>query len=125
MTSPQIHFPNDKEAQSVFEGFEYGPKAEEVGKGLRVNGYKKLLGEGLPDDPVIIKDHFNGQWECEGEAIKDLAAKLNVSETCIKGIWSEVKEAGRLTVAELDDGGVVIYESPDESPQIQTVMKSR
>jgi hypothetical protein len=104
--------PYTKVEQAVWDALLYSDKAREVGKNLTVDGYKKLREDGFPDNPELIKKHVYSEWNNEHEAIKAFAVSLGMSETFINGIWSEMKEDGKLRVGNLEDGRVVTYESP-------------
>ena len=112
MTSLQIHFPNDKEAQNSFEAMEYGPKPAEVGKGLSLEGYLRLLKADLPDNPEEIRDLLNGEFANIEDAMKEVVKVIDTNTPYVPLLWF-LRLKGRATaLLHLDNGRILAFTPP-------------
>lgn len=112
MTSSARPFPYDKEERDVIEALEYALKVGEVGKGLSVKGYLRLIEVGLPDDPREIGRRFHGEYANEAEAREAVLKQYGSLVDFHSDLWGMLLDEGFEALFELDDGRVLVFRPP-------------
>lgn len=112
MTSPEVHFPDDKEAQDSLNALLYGPKAAEVGKGLSLKGYLRLLEAGFPEEPEEVRQLLDGEFANVEDAMKEVVKVYGTKTPYIPQLWTLLLKQGFTALLHLDNGRILAFTPP-------------
>lgn len=112
MTSPEVFFPENKEIQDTFIALAYAPKAAEVGKGLSLKGYLRLMEVGFPDEPEEIGRLLSGEFADVEEAMEEVVKVYGTKTPYIPQLWALMMKQGFTAILHLDNGRVLAFTPP-------------
>jgi hypothetical protein len=100
MTSLQIHFPNDKEAQNS------------LGKGLSLKGYLRLLEADFPDNPKEIRHLLKGEFANVEDAMKEIVKVYGTKMPYVPQLWALLAREKLTAILFLDNGRILAFTPP-------------
>ncbi len=112
MTSSAVPFPYDKEELDVIEALEYALKVGEVGKGLSLKGYLRLLEAGFLDEPEEIRRLLKGEFANVEDAMKDVVKMYGTKAPYVPQLWALMMKQGFTAILHLDNGRVLAFTPP-------------
>lgn len=88
------------------------PPTREVGKGLSVKGYIKLINAGFPDEPQEVKRLLSGEFANIAEAMEEAVKTYGTKAPYISEVWAALLKGGFMALLHLDDGRVLTFVPP-------------